>query len=106
MEMNQILRIAPSSTPKQPKRFDVDTPAALGYREIEIPSGLAAFPKPETNLPSDGATTPTPTPAREPGPAAPSNAPSRAALWTMLGLAVAVLTVGIGILLWAKGRTT
>jgi len=106
MEMNQILRIAPSSTPKQPKRFDVDTPAALGYREIEIPSDPGAFPKPQTNLPSGAATNPTPTLGHEPGPAAPSNAPSRAALWTMLGLAVAVLTVGIGILLWAKGRTT
>ena len=105
MEMNQILRIAPSSAPKKPKLFDVDTPAALGYREIEIPTDPAAFPRPQTDLPSGAATTPAPTPAREPGPAAPSNAPSRAALWTMLSLAVAVLSIGTGILLWAKGRT-
>jgi len=107
MEMNQILRIAPSSTPKRPKRFDVDTPAALGYREIEIPSDPAGFLKPETAAAGDAPTTRAllTSAAREPGPTAPPNAPSRAALWTMLGLAVAVLTAGIGILLWAKGRT-
>jgi hypothetical protein len=96
MEMNQILLQGSSSAPKQPRRFDVDALAALGYREVEVPSDPGA---------SAAASLATAA-AREPGPAAPSNTPSRAALWTMLSLAIAVLTVGSGILLWAKGRPT
>ena len=96
MEMDQILLQGSSSAPKQPRRFDVDALAALGYREVEVPSDPGA----------SAAAALAAAAAREPGPVAPSGNSARAALWTMLSLAAAVLTVGSGILLWAKGRTT